>query len=328
MTGGGRADASASRKTPNPWHAGEVAMQRANGAAEALAELGPRVVRDHLIAQHRAFFPLLPTIVLGTVDAHGDAWATLRAGRPGFVQAPDAWTLRVDLRRDGADPAQSGIVDDAAIGVLGLDPVTRRRNRVNGDVAHATGDGFDVRVRQSFGNCPKYIHQRDTTFTRDPAVVGTAATIETVLLDEVGADIVRGADTFFVASYVDLDGSRQVDVSHRGGRPGFVDIGGDGGLTIPDFAGNRFFNTLGNFTVNPKAGLVFADFRSGDLLQLTGDARVSDRASTTALPDGIERTWTFRPRRVVRRPGALPVSMRLRPDGQSPYVLAMGEPPR
>ena len=46
---------------------------------------------------------------------------------------------------------------------------------------------------------------------------------------------------------------------------GVVRIEG-GTLTIPDFAGNLHFNTLGNLLVNPRAGLVFADFESGDVL--------------------------------------------------------------
>ncbi|MGO7969101.1 flavin-nucleotide-binding protein, partial [Rhizobium ruizarguesonis] len=70
-------------------------------------------------------------------------------------------------------------------------------------------------------------------------------------LDDRARQMVEGADTFLVASYVDRDnGERQVDVSHRGGNAGFVHIGADGVLTIPDFPGNRFFNTLGNFLVN------------------------------------------------------------------------------
>ena len=75
-----------------------------------------------------------------------------------------------------------------------------------------------------------------------------------------------------MASYVDADGDpaqRSVDVSHRGGKPGFVRIDGDV-LTIPDFAGNLHFNTLGNLLVNPRAGLLFIDFATGDLLQLSG----------------------------------------------------------
>nr|GFD11779.1 hypothetical protein [Tanacetum cinerariifolium] len=64
-------------------------------------------------------------------------------------------------------------------------------------------------------------------------------------LDDAAVAMIRAADTFFVASYVDLEGEqphRSVDVSHRGGQPGFVRVEGDV-LTIPDFAGNLHFNT-------------------------------------------------------------------------------------
>ena len=118
------------------------------------------------------------------------------------------------------------------------------------------------------------------------------------------------ADTFFVATYADLaHGERQADVSHRGGKPGFVRIGGDGVLTIPDFAGNLFFNTLGNILANGKAGLVFADFETGGLLQLTGDAEVILEAPELAAFEGAERLWRFTPRRIIRRPGALPAAL-------------------
>ncbi|MEQ4599533.1 MAG: flavin-nucleotide-binding protein, partial [Methylobacteriaceae bacterium] len=43
----------------SPWHRGEVAIQESVGMAGRMAELGPRVIRDHLTEQHRAFFPLL-----------------------------------------------------------------------------------------------------------------------------------------------------------------------------------------------------------------------------------------------------------------------------
>jgi predicted pyridoxine 5'-phosphate oxidase superfamily flavin-nucleotide-binding protein len=65
-----------------------------------------------------------------------------------------------------------------------------------------------------------------------------------------------------------------VDVSHRGGKPGFVRVEADGTLTVPDFVGNYFFNTLGNLVVNPRAGLLFVDFDTGDLLYLAVTAEI------------------------------------------------------
>jgi hypothetical protein len=45
-------------------------------------------------------------------------------------------------------------------------------------------------------------------------------------------------------------------------------------LEFPDYPGNNMFNTLGNLASYPRAGLLFARFETGDLLQLTGRARI------------------------------------------------------
>ena len=64
------------------------------------------------------------------------------------------------------------------------------------------------------------------------------------------------------------------DISHRGGKPGFVRAGDNGTLSFPDFSGNGHFNTFGNLEVCDRAGLLFVDFTTGDVLQLTGGAEV------------------------------------------------------
>jgi ferredoxin-NADP reductase len=137
--------------------------------------------------------------------------------------------------------------------------------------------------------------------------------------------MIARADTFYVASYVDReDGTRQVDVSHRGGKPGFVRVGSDGMLTIPDFSGNLFFMTLGNIHVNPKTGLLFIDSETGDMLQMTGDAQVVLDSPEIAAFEGAERLWTFTARQVVLRPGGLPLRWRMEADGWSPNLLMTG----
>ena len=324
-----------SATTDSPWHAGELQMQRTVGAEERMADVGRRVLRDHLIDQHRAFYPLLSFVVLGAVDTAGDAWATLRAGAPGFLSSPDAYTLQLAVARETADPAEAGLGDGDAVGLLGIDLMTRRRNRLNGVVRRADSGAFTIAVAQAYGNCPKYIRQRDvqvarTTDESAPARARTPVsrapeTTTMTTLDDRSRAIIEAADTFFVASYVDRDDGRHlVDVSHRGGRAGFVDVSSDGVLTIPDFAGNQFFNTLGNLVVNPKAGLVFVDFATGELLQLSGDAEVLLDTPAVAAFQGAERFWRFTPRRIVHRPQALPLQGVSLPDGESPYALATG----
>ena len=88
------------------------------GVADRMAETGKRVIRTELIEQHRAFYPLLPMVVLGAADPAGDVWATIRAGHPGFLTSPDTRTLRVDLPREASDPADAGMEDGDALGCL------------------------------------------------------------------------------------------------------------------------------------------------------------------------------------------------------------------
>lgn len=308
----------------SPWHAGEVALQEKVGVVGKMQELGRRVVRNYMPDQHRTFFRQLPFIVAGAVDNDGDVWATLVAGQPGFMQAPTDKILHVDFAADRHDPAAQGLHEGAGIGLLGIELHTRRRNRMNGVVRNWTGQGFDIDVAQSFGNCPQYIQARDFEFIRDPAVFSDITPKTFDSLNGRARAMIEAADTFFVASYVGDDARRQVDVSHRGGKAGFVRIGDDGRLTIPDFAGNLFFATLGNFLVNPRAGLVFADFESGDLLQLTGEATVDLDSPEIAAFQGAERLWHFTPRRILYRAGALPLRWKFQANGWSPNSLMTG----
>ncbi|MBN3763724.1 pyridoxamine 5'-phosphate oxidase family protein [Burkholderia sp. Ac-20365] len=315
---------TASTDKGSPWHAGEIALQEKVGVVAKMNELGRRVVRDYLPDQHRTFYRQLPFIAVGTVADDGDVWATFVTGQPGFMQSPTEKILHMQLAADPQDPASPGLYDGAAIGLLGIELHTRRRNRMNGKVHGKTAQGFDIEVVQSFGNCPQYIQARDFEFIREPGVFSDVAPAESATLTGRARKMIEAADTFFVASYVGDGEQRQVDVSHRGGKAGFVRIGDDGRLTIPDFAGNLFFATLGNFLINPRAGLMFADFETGDVLQLAGEATVDLDSPEIAAFQGAERLWHFTPRRVIYREGALPLRWKFQANGWSPNSLMTG----
>ncbi|KAA0689147.1 FAD-binding oxidoreductase [Neorhizobium sp. P12A] len=309
----------------SPWHKGELEIQKRVGVAEKMDDIGRRFIRNSLIEQHRLFYPQLPFLVAGTVDPDGNPWATLIVGRPGFLQAADEHTLNISAHRDPTDPADQGMANGDPIGLLGIELHTRRRNRLNGNIARTDGASFDLKVVQSYGNCPRYIQLRDFSFIREPGAP-FAGEVETLsALDPDARHLIVAADAFFVASYSEESGIRQVDVSHRGGKPGFVRIGPDDVLTIPDFAGNLFFNTLGNILVNGRAGLVFTDFVTGDLLQLTGRAELVLDAAEIETFQGAERLWRFRAERLVRRRGLLPIRWTAREGGESPYSTMTGD---
>lgn len=306
------------------WHEGEHFIQEKLGVAERMASIGQRVIRDYMPDQHREFYAQLPFIVLGSVDEAGAPWATFLEGHPGFIASPDATTLEVDASADPTDPAASGLQWGRPIGLLGIEMHTRRRNRINGFVGKAER-GFRVDVDQSFGNCPRYIQLRDFSYARDVAMPHAGEIEVLTALDASARAMIARADSFFVASYADRDDRRQVDVSHRGGKAGFVRAADDGTLTIPDFDGNLFFNTLGNILLNGRAGLLFVDYATGDVLQMTGTAEVIFDSPEIAAFQGAERLWTFRAQTIVRRRGALALRWNMQQESWSPSSLMTGD---
>ncbi|WP_324732627.1 pyridoxamine 5'-phosphate oxidase family protein [Pseudomonas paeninsulae] len=313
---------------PSPWHAGEQILQQRVGVAERMEAFGRKVIRDHLPEQHRDFYRQLPFLLLGSVDAAGNPWASILEGLPGFAHAPEPRLLQVDGRPDANDPAAANLADGAAVGLLGIELHSRRRNRVNGHVTGSSATGFGVRVEQAFGNCPQYIQQREAHFVREPGPQQGLQLQRLDALDEAARELIRGADTCFVASYIDPDGDparRSVDVSHRGGQTGFVQVEGDC-LSIPDFAGNLHFNTLGNLLLNPRAGLLFIDVSNGDLLQLSGRSEIVFDGPEVAAFQGAERLWRLHVTQLVRRPAAL--ALRWAFQGFSPNSLMTGSWPQ
>ena len=278
----------------SPFHAGERALQERAGVGERMMESGRRAIRDFMPDQHRELFAKLPMIVVGSLDARQRPWASVLFGRPGFIGSPDPRTLTVAARPVAGDPAAAGLTTGAAVGLLGIELETRRRNRMNGTVIRADKSGFAVRVEQSFGNCPRYIQARKPTFVAEPSLDAAPPPVraEGAMLSASAAELVRRADTFFIAT-----ASEGVDVSHRGGKPGFVHVAERDGrtvLTFPDFSGNFYFNTLGNLLLDPRAGMVFVDFASGGLLSLTGEADTLWDGPELAAFAGAERLLRFR----------------------------------
>jgi len=234
-----------------------------------------------MLDQHRTFFESLPYVVIGSLTPEGMPVASLLAGAPGFIRSPDLHTLIVRCRPVKGDPIAEGLRVGSPVGLLGIELYTRRRNRANGTLISRDDDSFVVHVQQSFGNCPQYIQARGME-ARAPASA-VEATRETARLSPRALALINAADTFFIATSslqaLPRNSAEGVDVSHRGGLPGFVEtsLDGDDGrtvLTVPDYSGNNLFMTLGNLKQNPRAGLVFVNFNDGSLLSLSVTAEI------------------------------------------------------
>ena len=292
----------------SPFHAGEREAQERAGVRERAERAGGRAIRDHMPEQHRTFFAQLPMLLAGTVDADGNPWASVLAGRPGFVSSPDDRMLRIAAAPLFGDPLGETLAVGADIGLLGIEPHTRRRNRANGKMVAMGERRIEVQVTQSFGNCPQYIQARTFAVTDEIDEVDAARPLSQFdTLDGFTRDLIAAADTLFIATSFRDEAAGGVDVSHRGGRPGFVRIDDGHSLVIPDFAGNSYFNTFGNLLRHPRAGLLFIDFAGGDLIYLAGTTEVVWDGDEVRSFAGAQRLLRFHLTEGRRAGGALPL---------------------
>lgn len=311
-------------RTESPFHAGELAIQGRMGTQAQMDRQGRQMIREYLPDQFRQFFPQLPYVIVGTVDATGSPWASILVGEPGFLSSPDAHTLQVATKPLFGDPLTNTLADRIDIGLLGIELHTRRRNRVNGTVTAIDSDRFEVQVGQSFGNCPKYIQARMFELIEQDSATPPSLHQFQMLGSEERAAIAI-ADTLFIATaYQNTSAgiASGVDVSHRGGKPGFVRLDDDKTLTVPDFSGNCQFNTFGNLELNPRAGLLFVDFERGNLLYLTGTAEVIWDGAEINDYEGAERLFRFHLDRGYRVEGSLP--LRWLSPAFSPFLAHTG----
>lgn len=220
------------------YHEGELDVQRKAGVADLAARVG-RIIGGTIPPVAAQFIEARTLLIASTIDDDGRVWASPLYGS---IHVDDERTLR--MRTDFGT--------DGDIGILAIDLATRRRMRVNG-VARREGRDLIVTTSEVYSNCPQYIHPRPVR----PDTSSPEAWVRT-------------SDTFFLAT---AHPQRGADASHRGGDPGFVTFDG-ARVVFPDYSGNNMFNSLGNLAVNPNCGLLFLDFESGAMLQMSGRGRV------------------------------------------------------
>ncbi|MEV7005610.1 pyridoxamine 5'-phosphate oxidase family protein [Streptosporangium sp. NPDC051022] len=290
-------------------HPGELAVQRRAGVRGK--ELGSARTRPEIPAVAAEFLRRQRMLVIGAEDRDGRLWATVLTGSEGFAEAVDERTLVVAAVPGEHDPLAG--LDGGEIGMLAIEPGTRRRMRVNGTV-HEEDGRLVVRTEQTYANCPKYIQARELSGEtgetgEDGGPPGDVSVTEAL----TGAQRawIGGADTFFVATHAPGLGA---DVSHRGGDPGFVRVVDERRLVWPDYGGNLMFMTLGNLELDDACGLLFLDWENGDALHLSGRARVDWDPGDVP---GAQRLVEFEVDRVVHVRRASPLRWTF--DGYSPF---------
>ena len=287
------------------FHAGELAVQARAGVQQEANRLG-KGIRSAIQPAMRAFLQTQRIVVVGSVDARGAVWASLLTGAPGFLHVENEQVLHIDATPTSHDPLNENLLANDAVGMLVIDLANRRRVRINGTAVFHPRGGLVVQTRQAYGNCPRYIQMRHEDESSS-AIFSELSSQRVTFLSDAQQRWIAQADTFFVASFHPEGG---VDASHRGGHPGFVHVLNENTLLWPDYNGNGMFQTLGNLTASPHAGLLFIDFERGHTLQLTGETRIIWDEHRTAEFIGAERLVEFSLAQGLETTGVLPLRWR------------------
>ncbi len=273
----------------SPFHNGELQVQERVGEGDIARRVGA-IVKNSMPARALDFIDKQTMVIVSSQDEERNIWTSMLVGRPGFVRATDERNIKIHLPSvvsSKSDIVWKNIEKERKIGLLFIDLTSRKRLRVNGTVSINKNDLL-ISIEQAYPNCPKYIQRREIEVTPSHTETGHSIVRDSRLTTEL-QEWIRNSDTFFVGS---SDGNKNMDVSHRGGNPGFVEVLDDLTLNIPDYRGNSMFNTLGNFSINPKAGLLFVDFEKGRTLQITGKAEIIwDEKDVEEWTGGTKRFW-------------------------------------
>jgi len=253
-----------------------------------------------------------PLLAIGALDGQNRPWTSLWGGQPGFSQPLGGGIIGTRTIVDGVnDPVVQALVggvdkgemvqdDTKMFSGLTIDLMTRKRVKICGHmVAGSVGEidvefeggterpegapekqdqiQFVTKIEQSLGNCPKYLNQYEIR----PALVTSKLVSQSSDLSEGAMELISKLDMFFLSSSTLED----MDTNHRGGPPGFVRILSPTEIIYPEYSGNRLYQTLGNLQMNPRVGITFPDYGTGDVLYITGTAEILvASAAATLLP--------------------------------------------
>ena len=334
------------------WHEGEKKMHRLTRVEQQDNPTSPFLTprAAHLIQR----FPLM---AVGTLDGENRPWCTVWGGETPMSQTVAQSIIGIRTNVDASfDPVVEAIwqgkdggevVKEEApgrmISALSISLEDRNRVKLAGRMvagaltAHTSNDEEEtesensshqkgkvgqiqlvVKIEQSLGNCPKYLNKNTIT----PAIPSPVLASTATYLTAEAIDLISKADFFFISS---VHAHSDMDCNYRGGPAGFLRISqptllsSPTTLIWPEYSGNNLYQTLGNLSSTPLAGIVIPDLTTGSVLYITGTTTLHHGPSARALlaKSNLAVSLTVTGARLVRT--GLPFRGHALPDGLSPY---------
>ncbi|CAM4178367.1 hypothetical protein FHS16_000046 [Paenibacillus endophyticus] len=277
------------------YHEGELYVQKRTGEGK-IADQNAKMISNQFSNGIIQFLKSQQFAVLSSADRKGNVWVTFLTGEAGFAEVMDEHTMVIhDEIIIVDDPFGSMWLNQEQIGMLIIDTKRRIRLRING-TAHVEQGKLKVTAHQVYGNCPKYIQKRSLRADSD-AHRQLKSMHRSSELSQQQREWIAQSDTFYIGS---VSESGEMDASHRGGNPGFLQVIDAKTIRFPDYYGNSMYNTLGNIYSNPASGLLFIDYEHGHSLHLTGKAEIIWDEEESAQFRGAERLVQFVAEEVVQ----------------------------
>lgn len=282
------------------YHKGELQIQEKFGELKA-ANRASRMITNSIIPGAVVFIENQTSVIVSSTDNYDDIWISVLIGEAGFTKVSELTQISFNtdmINNSKTDIFFTNIKENLNIGSLFIEFGSRRRYRINGSV-QLDDSRIDIVINEAYPNCPKYIQRRLMSAPKEKTQLESKISFGKQLSEDQKQWILT-SDTLFVGTQ---SASEKLDASHRGGNPGFIELLSDNSLKIPDYVGNKMYNTLGNISQNKKAGLLFIDFKNKRILQITGKAALlfdqhseEDELKTT----GTGRYWLFKPTKWIQ----------------------------
>ena len=309
-------------QTVHALHSGERFVQGRRGTPSELADQVPNFIESDMPLQHAKFHADLSYLPLVTLDEQERPWVSLLVTKSEDdasvgIRVPEKNRLIVAAQSNPFDPLLQ-ILDQGNhssetryFASVGIDFANRRRNKLAGKIASAFVRSEDsigrldliLSSEEHLGNCPKYITVRELEPHSRMAELAFSEfdSLKTSLPDDCKAHIDQVSTVFLGTRYLPsdetaMDTRKKIGLNHRGGAPGFVRVYEETDiesadktvttyLVLPDYSGNRIYQSLGNIQSDEYVGLVFPNFSNGDMLYVTGRAEnLFDEDASALMP--------------------------------------------
>ena len=251
------------------YHEGEKYIQSLMDVGDKAESLSA-MIQNEIPSDASDFLKSLRFGVIALSIDNQEVYTTLVYSDSCFITEERKDKIRISLKYHDYIPEEFFEVEDVNIGFIGLDFEKAMRVRING-FAKVERKNISLRVQEIYANCPRYIHKR----VLQPKLkdLGESSIVRDTKMSAECMEVIKKADTFFLASSHTVKG---VDVSHKGGKAGFVTPLSSSRLIFEDVPGNNMFNSLGNIHTNPFVSLLFTDFEKGDSYHLQGKAEIKE----------------------------------------------------